>query len=99
MEILHGLTAKRNFVFIHFIYPDIKAQLTHGSNIDFEFQRLVSPGSNMGGHTLGREEMRKTPLNENTFQGIGVVARPKFCEIFQSFVVGTPATTGTQHHR
>jgi len=38
-------------------------------------------------------------LNKDPFYGVGIIARPKFGEIFQSFVIGTSATAGAEHHR
>ena len=53
----------------------------------------------MSTHSLGREELRESPLNVSTFYRVCIVATPEFCEIFQSFVITTGTTTGTKHHR
>ena len=52
----------------------------------------------MGAGGLGGIEERVGILDEETFQGIGVVACPELGEVGERLVVNTSATSGTKHH-
>ena len=97
-EMAYRFPAEQLLFLTHACYSDVKTEFTHHGHIHPEFQGLPSPPRNVRTQYLGREKLGKSPLNENTFQRIGIVTRPKFRKILQCFVIATGAPSRTQHH-
>ena len=46
-----------------------------------------------------REKLRVSPLDKQTFDRVRVITRPELGEVSERFIVDTPATARTKHHR
>ena len=96
----NGRLTVSQFVGRHLFQTYIKTQLAHRGHIGTELDgSILVPARYMSTHSLGREELRESPLDISTFYRIGIVAAPEFGEVFQRLIIATGTTTGTKHHR
>ena len=97
--VLYGFLAIGQVLFAHVAQFDVEAHLAHHGHVCAEFHSCARiPSGNMGAGGLGGIEERVGILDEETLQGVGVVACPELGEVGERLVVNTSATSGTKHH-
>ena len=96
---MNRFAAELPFGFGQLIHIDIKTQLIHHRHIGAELDTLVAHRSDVRTDAFSGKKVGISPLHEDAFYRISVVAGPEFGKIFERFVVAPAAAARTKHHR